>query len=1214
MAEITQHLGFDAGQAIEALRNLDQALGGVNRRLATFNSRTGGGEKRIIQGFAQLSAEAQKTETAINNAANGAKQFGQQGSQAAQRVTLSWETMIRVVTTQVLVRALNNLIRGFSDTADAAEEFQLQVARIANIADGPAGTVDALTVSLNELAVTLGRSIEEVGEAAFEGLQNDLGTTTETMDLLAGSANNLALVTGGTLTQAVNSISSVLKSYNLDISQADEVTDIFFGAIDAGRITLEEFQSSLGSVAPLSSLLGVSFQETAGAIAAITQAGTSAATAQTQLRNVLSKLQKPTEALRDAFTELGVASGQELIEKFGGLIPALQALEQVAAGDEEAMAAFFGTIRGNLGALNLLANDAQVVTGILDDLANSSGRAAEAAQEIDKTDARQSQKAFAQLDATLRELGETTQQLRTTFVQTFNAIIPSAEAAKNVIAGLGGILAGIGAVGLASSVIALTAAFGPLAVAIGAVVVAAAGLGVIFGDSIRGIDAALDEIDKVEERANNKAREANKKRFEDSNRDFREALQERQEDIEGYLAALDRQFERETKALTNANDLAGRALDAGVERFATGLDGVFSRINSQLDNLEERVREAEEASRSASQNLADFRFDRSISDLPIGQQIARSLERARQEARGLEEAIARAGNNPEALEGLEDIAERLIQNGKAAERLVGQSKDASDATFADDALNLQERGLKALDTISRRRVDVLKEQQQTTETEIDAQEAIKEKIEENIRLQAELARNTDAEGNLQTDDQQAADQKRIQELKAELKELTSQLDRDLFDRFGETENIQKMIDGIEQAFKTANLQFDRVRETLQAVLDQAPFKAAVQIVEERLRPTGNEAIDSARREAVEGAGQNPADQLAALREADIQVAEQLEQLRLERQNAVDTFNNSTRAQQDALNQVGKSLSEGEKGIVDSIGGRLAQINEQLSQPKITPEAIAAIENQLNLLLGRVKAQLRDGLIEEDTATGLTDALQKSLEALEQREQVLKIDAQLDPADLEQMKLDLLQLPETLSPAGLEIPVNATGVEEAATQTSAIETNLQGARTEAATLSTNIGAAGTTASNTTPVITGMGTAMSGVVAQTNNATAAMNRLEAAARRAAAAAREAASIQFAYHGGKVAYRAEGGPMHRGADTQLTVTQPGEIIMNARQSRNFQAELLAMNAGQRPQFREHGGSVTNIGDVNVNIHTNSADRVDGDQIGRSLRRQLRRETLDL
>jgi hypothetical protein len=69
-----------------------------------------------------------------------------------------------------------------------------------------------------------------------------------------------------------------------------------------------------------------------------------------------------------------------------------------------------------------------------------------------------------------------------------------------------------------------------------------------------------------------------------------------------------------------------------------------------------------------------------------------------------------------------------------------------------------------------------------------------------------------------------------------------------------------------------------------------------------------------------------------------------------------------------------------------------------------------------------------------------------------------------------------------------------------------------------------------------------------------------------------------------------------------------------MNSRSSAKFFSELQAMNAGQSPQYRDKGGPVTNIGDINVNVTSDAAEPQLGRQIARDLERELRFKTSTL
>ena len=114
--------------------------------------------------------------------------------------------------------------------------------------------------------------------------------------------------------------------------------------------------------------------------------------------------------------------------------------------------------------------------------------------------------------------------------------------------------------------------------------------------------------------------------------------------------------------------------------------------------------------------------------------------------------------------------------------------------------------------------------------------------------------------------------------------------------------------------------------------------------------------------------------------------------------------------------------------------------------------------------------------------------------------------------------------------------------------------------------------------------------------------------------AASLPEMPGIMTAATGGKVWAYLAGGGYARGVDTQPAMLSPREVVMNERAARRFSSQLVAMNAGLRPSFHSQGGSVTNIGDINVTVSGGGSSRQTARSIASELRRELRRGTSTL
>jgi hypothetical protein len=99
-----------------------------------------------------------------------------------------------------------------------------------------------------------------------------------------------------------------------------------------------------------------------------------------------------------------------------------------------------------------------------------------------------------------------------------------------------------------------------------------------------------------------------------------------------------------------------------------------------------------------------------------------------------------------------------------------------------------------------------------------------------------------------------------------------------------------------------------------------------------------------------------------------------------------------------------------------------------------------------------------------------------------------------------------------------------------------------------------------------------------------------------------------------GGKAwEYHSVGG-RPRGTDVIPAYLTAHERIINAESSRRFASQITAINAGMRPIYRNEGGHVTNVGDINVNVSGGESSHQTARSIATALRRELRRGTTTL
>lgn len=108
---------------------------------------------------------------------------------------------------------------------------------------------------------------------------------------------------------------------------AERLGDITAQMVQTGVGSMNTYTQNLAKALPASINLGISYEELAGSIAVLSQTYGNGSKPMTAIGMLTSNLMKPTTKLAAAYEELGVATGTELIGKFGGLMGALEALK-----------------------------------------------------------------------------------------------------------------------------------------------------------------------------------------------------------------------------------------------------------------------------------------------------------------------------------------------------------------------------------------------------------------------------------------------------------------------------------------------------------------------------------------------------------------------------------------------------------------------------------------------------------------------------------------------------------------------------------------------------------------------------------------------------------------------------------------------------------------------------------------------------------------------
>lgn len=394
---------------------------------------------------------------------------------------------------RLLARAFQGLtaigIAGFFAAATTASgAFETKMAEISTLVDTAVFDIDRLEGSLLDAAGAFGSMPTEQAAAAYAIISAGASSAAQATDTLT-AANMLAIGGVTDVATAADGLTSVLNAYGDQVDGATAVSDALFVGMRAGKTTIGELSSSLGTVAPLAAQAGVGFDELVAATAALTKGGIGTNEAITGLRAVMAAVVKPSQEAADMAESLGLEFNAAALEA-KGLEGFMSDLVAKTGGSTEVMAQLFGGVEALVPVLALAGTAGGDFTSIMEDMAEKGGATQEAFEKMTNTFEFQSARLRGGITAEMIKLGDVILKIITPAIkfladnlQTFSRFLQAAALGFSV-ALLPALLSTIPAIAsVTTGLLAMAAAwlltpFGQIA----ALIIAASAALAYFGD------------------------------------------------------------------------------------------------------------------------------------------------------------------------------------------------------------------------------------------------------------------------------------------------------------------------------------------------------------------------------------------------------------------------------------------------------------------------------------------------------------------------------------------------------------------------------------------------------------------------------------------------------------------------------------------------------------------------------------------------------------
>lgn len=1206
----------NAGKTVAALKQINSNAKAAADQLQRLNSirpattaaaggATAVAPAQLLQGQAattamnnllgQTAARANTATAAVNNLGTNAATAMGRARRATSGFAVSFETLVRVVTTQVIVRALSALRNAIESSFQSSLDFTRKLSEIQTLETG--STIRELGKEVRELSESFNIPLLEAAAGHFEILQNGFTEAADKANVFS-AATKFSKTAVADFDDSISLLSGILNALGEDASQAELIAAKLFRTVDQGKVTGQQLANSLGRIIPVGTALGVSLDEMLASVSAISIAGVPAAETMTQVRAAMVALIKPSDDAKRAMRELGFENANQLVQAHG-LVGGFKALISTTDGSSTSIGKLFRNVRGLNAILRLTGSGTEAVAEHLDRLAKTNlSEFGDIFSARIATDAEQVQLSLQKLSNFFTiELGESLVKGLHNLIQFAGGIDTVLDALRAVIPLVSTAVVSLGAFGIAAAAVSVATklnAFtlashiptlinltqGYLGAANAARVATFATRG--FQVAVTGLFAILaaqsvgefigNRFVSVLEEAGKKYDEqqakivAGRKATRDTLTNIEQALNQKTvSDFEKLIATKRALYFEDVKNAKTANDQLLADNRSILDRITGAFEEHARQRAKAAQDLGKAVIDSQKRQGDIEKNLEDRRFEFQNRRFDQVSQATRLQQRSAQLASRAADSLSKATRPEEREAGLGDF--------RRAQAAAEQALSIADQT---GNLGLRLRAERAIEEVMQKQIVAEKQLQQLAEEERKKAEADAAKAEERVnklnQAAQEFLKKSDffGEGGEPLAPDQIAKQRG--EAEAALRQffdLAAEGGREIqiSDLFAFDQLTRKLNSSITQAelqqLSVAPQALENLQQQIQGAVDSFEIILRLAPDHEALRGLGaSEGF-----QAVSDQAKNTEAEVTKLNRRINEAAELQDKIAVKAGPAGKAL-----AAEFDIGISRKFVEDAKKN-----GTEFGVLFDDVRQRMVAAATDANFtREQFQGLLGDV------GRLENMAGFALMPkaAIGDLARATERLREIVFLRERLDT-----------EFSDVISGEAVQ---RATLLQE---QLQVIQTGLASTVDSSAKLAAN---------------------QSRVADQTERAAIAQERM-----RAAQAAASGGGDEDFSTGGRVGFSRGGlarkyfedGGQARGTDTIPAMLSPGEFVVNARSTRQFMSQLQAINAGRQPVYREEGGPVTNVsvGDINVTSDTRSGNAI-GRDVAQALRRELRRNSARL
>lgn len=269
--------------AYDAIRQASQELENLNLKLQSGKITVG----EFNEAFESIRAT-------FVSSSNVIKSFGEDRLSFVDRLKGIGGELAKFMTVQ---RVVMSVIRTFKDMAQTSMQIESSMAQIKVVTGATDSELQNFFKTSTNLAQELGQSITDVAKS-IENFSR-LGYNLEDASELAKYANVLSNVADTDVETATTGLTSIIKGFDMDVSEAEHVTDVLVKVGQEYAISAEELMEAFERGGASMYASGTSFEKTAALFAAANASLQNASTVGTMFKTVSARVRQSKSELEE---------------------------------------------------------------------------------------------------------------------------------------------------------------------------------------------------------------------------------------------------------------------------------------------------------------------------------------------------------------------------------------------------------------------------------------------------------------------------------------------------------------------------------------------------------------------------------------------------------------------------------------------------------------------------------------------------------------------------------------------------------------------------------------------------------------------------------------------------------------------------------------------------------------------------------------------------